>query len=229
MINFKSVLAFGDSNVAGLELARGVEEMTEEYRTGKATVDELDLPGKLLAFPQIVADHFDVPCYNYAMSGGSNNRSLRLLTQAVIDHPDSLALFGYTSTDRNEIYYPKGGFGCDMDNFLQIGVQWGDRFDMPANKHYLQILYPYNNLKSMMFCVDSICRLYTKKYLHIPLFDEEIPKMNNIINFGGATNYHSWAHHNNFTTTKNYHHGIDAHTELAKLIIKEITFNVNNS
>ncbi len=120
---FESVLAFGDSTPAGCELAGNLEKFrTKEYKTGKVSIEEVDSPGKLLAFPQIVADHFNVPCYNYAMTGGSNDRSLRLLTKAVQDHPNSLVLFGYSWTDRTEFYYPPGGIGCDNDNFSKLDL-----------------------------------------------------------------------------------------------------------
>ena len=102
MKHFESVLAFGDSHVAGCELAN--KYSLEDYLSGSITIEQADASGKELAFPKLVAEHLNVPCYNYAMSGGSNPRSLRLLIQAVQTHPHSLVLFSYTSTDRSEMY-----------------------------------------------------------------------------------------------------------------------------
>jgi hypothetical protein len=115
-------------------------------------------------------------------------------------------------------------FNNTEDNILKYDIQ---KIQNRFNDIFPHIANTYNYIEKYNIAI-PIAFDYTKKYLHIPLFDEEIPEMSNIINFGGTTNYHSWAHHNNFTTTENYHHGIDAHTELAKLIIKEITFNVTN-
>jgi hypothetical protein len=225
MTSFESVLAFGDSQVAGCELD-GVWSKrirSREYLTGQVTTEELDAPGKLLAFPKIIADRFGVPCYNYAMTGSSNHRSLRLLTQAVQDHPNSLVLFGYSETARNEFYYPEGGIGCDNDNFFQAGPE---NFDTHVNRKYLEILHPYNNLKQIMFCVDSICRLHAKDFLHIPLFGknwgDEVPKADKLLDFGDCKNYEEWAFKNNFKILE-FHFELGAHTALAELIIQKIT------
>jgi hypothetical protein len=224
MINFESVLAFGDSTPAGCELDGNLEKFkSKAYKTGKVHLEDLDEAGKLLAFPQIVADHFGVPCYNYAMTGGSNDRSLRLLTQAVQDHPNSLVLFGYSETIRTEFYYPEGGIGCDKDNFFQAGPE---NFDTHMNRKYLEICHPYNNLKELMFCVDSICRLHAKDFLHLPLFGkhwgDEVPNVANVIDFGDVKNYEEWAFKNNFSMLE-FHFELATHKALAELIIQQIT------
>ena len=223
MINFESVLAFGDSNVAGCELAGGLEKFrTRAYKTGNVSIEEVDAPGKLLAFPQIVADRFNIPCYNYAMTGSSNDRNLRLLTEAVQEHPNSLVLFGYTWTDRTEFYYPNGGIGCDKDNFFQAGPE---NFDTHMNRKYLEILHPYDNLKIMMFLVDSVCRLHAKYFLHLPLFNHknlsEIPEVSNLVDFKPSNNYEIWAIEQNFSRHE-IHFGVDAHEAIAEKIIQKI-------
>jgi hypothetical protein len=225
MISFESVLAFGDSNVAGCELAKPLDETfrTRAYKIGKVTAEELDAEGKVLAFPQRVADHFNVPCYNYAMTGGTNARSLRLLTQAVVEHPNSLVLFGYGTTDRMEFYYPDGGMGCDKDKFFQAGI---NNFDMHLNRKYLEIYHPYNNLKQLMFCVDAICRIHANNFFHVPIFAydnaDEIPDVPNLIDWGNdAKNCEVWAMKNNFVKFE-FHYGIDFHEAIADLIIQNL-------
>jgi hypothetical protein len=221
--NFKSVLAFGDSHVAGCELA-GYGGL-DDYLNGKMSLEELDAPGKEFAFPKIVADKLNIPCYNYAMSGGSNARSLRLLTQAVQDHPNSLVLFGYTCTDRTEFYYPDNGnfIGRDKDNFIQAGMQWqGFNMGHPVNDHYLEILRPYNNLNQLAFIVDNICSMWAIDFLHLPLFQEELHEVENLFNFEGHRNYLNWCEANNFKKLPYQHYDHDAHSRLAKLILEQL-------
>lgn len=223
MKNFRAVLAFGDSHVAGCELSNTYS--LDDYTSGKITIEQADSAGKELAFPQIVANELKVPCYNYAMSGGSNARSLRLLTKAVQDYPNSLVLFGYTSTDRSEFYYPdEGNFvGRDKDNFIQVGAQWdGIKMKHPINKEYLKIARPYNDLNELMFIVDSICTGWATDYIHLPLFPEQVPNVENLFEFEGQGNYLDWCKYKGYKQLAYYHYGQDAHNELAKLILKEL-------
>jgi hypothetical protein len=224
---FESVLAFGDSHVAGCELA-GYGGL-QDYSSGKITLEELDSPGKEFSFPKIVEDKLKVPCYNFAMTGGSNARSLRLLIDAVQKYPNSLVLFGYTCTDRTEFYYPdKGTFlGRDNSNFIQTGMQWeGDIKGVrqhPINDIFVkEILRPYNNLKELMFIVNSICTLYTKDFLHLPMFPEQLTATDKLFSFEQQENYLSWCKHNNFKQLPYLHYGQDAHNALADLIIKDL-------
>jgi hypothetical protein len=219
--NFNSVLAFGDSHVAGCELANKYN--LDDYLSGRITIEQADASGKELAFPKIVADAFGIPCYNYAMSGGSNARSLRLLIQAVQEHPNSLVLFGYTNTDRSEIYYPSGGLGCDVSNFLQLGMQWDGVFKNPINDFYIKNLHPYNNLNELMFCVDNICAGYATTFIHLPLFPEEVPDVDNVFTFENHKNYLDWCKAKEFKKLQHFHYGQDAHNALADLIIKDLS------
>lgn len=223
MKNFRAVLAFGDSHVAGCELSNRYS--LKDYTSGRITIEQADEAGKKTAFPQLVADQLKVPCYNYAMSGGSNDRSLRLLIQAVQDYPNSLVLFGYTSTDRKEFYYPDQGnfLGRDKDNFIQVGMQW-DGVDMkhPINKAYLKMMRPYNNLKDLMFIVDNICTGWATNYLHLPLFPETVPNVDNMFDFESQGNYLDWCKYKGFKQQPFYHYGQDAHNALAELILKEL-------
>lgn len=229
MKHFQSVLAFGDSHVAGCELSN--ELSLDDYTSGKVTLEEADAPGKKLAFPQIVADALKLPCYNYAMSGGSNARSLRLLIQAVQEHPNSLVLFGYTCTDRTEFYYPDDGtfLGRDKDNFIQVGLQWEGpikRAGMlhPINDVFIKnILRPYNNFNELMFLVDNICTMYAADFVHLPLVSEKFDPVDNVFDFEGHGSYVKWCIEKKFKQLPYLHYDQAAHNELAKLILKEIS------
>ena len=222
---FQSVLAFGDSHVAGCELSNDVT--LEDYTSGKVTIEEADASGKRLAFPQIVADALKLPCYNYAMSGGSNARSLRLLIQAVQEHPNSLVLFGYTCTDRTEFYYPdKGNFlGRDKDNFIQVGLQWEGQIKRagmknPINDVFINnILRPYNNLNELMFIVDNTCTMYATEFLHLPLVTETFTPVDNVFDFEGHGSYVKWCTEKKFKQLPYLHYDQEAHTKLAQLIL----------
>lgn len=227
MKHFHSVLAFGDSHVAGCELSD--KYSFEDYTSGNISIEEADASGKEFAFPQIVADRLKVPCYNYAMTGGSNDRSLRLLIRAIQQHPNSLVLFGYTCTDRTEFYYPdKGNYlGRDQDNFIQVGMQWKGKVEKsmphPINDLYVnEILRPYNNLNELMFIVDNLCTGWATDFLHLPLFPEGVSEVDNLFNFEGHENYLDWCRAKGFKQLPFYHYGKEAHQELAELIIKDL-------
>ena len=224
MKKIKSVLAFGDSTPAGCELAGPLEQFrTRAYLTGKKTIEELDAPGKLKTFPQKVADYLNVPCYNYAMSGGSNDRSLRLLVKAVQEHPDSLVLFSWGRPDLTELYCAEGGIGCDKDNFFQAGT---DNFDSELNKKWVDIYQYYNHLDEQSFCVDAICKLHSADFLQIPLYlkrtqPDYVPSNNNWLMFGRHTNAEDWAIEKQCTRLE-IHYGEDFHVALADLIIQTL-------
>lgn len=225
---FQSVLAFGDSHVAGCELSN--QYSLDDYLSGKIDIEEADRPGKELSFPKIVADQLKIPCYNYAMTGGSNSRSIRLLTQAVQEHPNSLVLFGYTCTDRTEFYYPdKGKFlGRDKDNFIQVGMQWRGKIENqklknPINDLYVdEVLRPYNNLKELMFIVDSVCTGWATDFRHLPLFPESAPDVDNLFDFENCGNYLDWCAFKGFKQLPYFHYGQEAHQQLAELILKDL-------
>jgi hypothetical protein len=230
MKTFESVLAFGDSHVAGCELSD--ISLLDQYLAGKITLEEADAPGKELAFPKIVADFLNVPCYNYSITGGSNDRSIRKLIEAVQLHPNSLVLFGYTCSDRKEFYYPDEGLflGRDNDGFIQTGFQWeGEISKLPSKishpinhlfvRHFLR---PNNNLKQISFIVDSICKKNSSYFLHLPLFPEKLDSVENLFGFEGKGNYLDWCEHNNFAKGPYLHYGIEAHQKLSELILKEI-------
>lgn len=230
MKKYNSVLAFGDSHVAGCELTNGQE--LSQYLNGDITIEQADAPGKKLAFPQLVAQELGVPCYNFAITGGSNDRSIRLLAKALQVHSNSLILFGYTCTDRKEFYYPDNGnyLGRDKDKFIQVGMQWQGMIDSvvknstmthPINDMFVEkILRPYNNLKELMFYVDAICTIYALDFVHLPLFPENYLAVNKLFDFEGYGCYTKWCEANQFKQLPFLHYDQDAHKALAKLIVK---------
>lgn len=227
MKNYESILAFGDSHVAGCELLTN-NSTYDMYLRGDISLEAADVPGKMLAFPAIVAKALGIPFYNYAMTGGSNQRSMRILGQALRNHPNSLVLFGYTSPDRNEFYYPgKNLLGHDEDQYLQVGMQWygpiekdikGTKLHNPINDTYVkQFLHPHNNIDSMAWLVDIAC----KDVCHLML-NHTTSSFDNWFDFEGHTNYKDWAEERNFTKMPYLHYGRDAHEALAQLILKDI-------
>ena len=73
-----------------------------------------------------------------------------------------------------------------------------------------------------MFIVDSICNMWATDFLHIPLFPEGVPDVDNLFDFNGHENYLDWCKANEFTQLPFYHYGQEAHTALAQLIINTI-------
>jgi hypothetical protein len=225
---FESILAFGDSHVAGCELSDEISLL--DYTSGKVTIEQADAPGKQLAFPQLIANKLSIPCYNYAMTGGSNARSLRLLQDAVQLHPNSLVLFGYTCTDRTEFYYPDEGnfLGRDADNFIQVGMQWEGNIKKTSMKHPVNDVYvktllrPYNNLNQVSFYVDNVCTLYAKDFIHLPFFPEDFPEVDNVFTYEGHTNYLDWCKAKGFKQLPFLHYDQQAHETLADLILDNL-------
>ena len=78
---YDCILSFGDSHVAGFELFS--DSALADYLQGKITLEQSDSYGKSLAFPKILGDRLGIPCYNFALSGGSNSRSIRLLIKSL--------------------------------------------------------------------------------------------------------------------------------------------------
>jgi hypothetical protein len=186
---FDSVLAFGDSHVAGFEITDPIP-LLEQYQNKKITLEELDTENKKFAFPNIVAEKLNIPCFNYSLTAGSNNRSLRLLPQAVLEHPNSLVLFCYSSVDRSEFYRPENDnfYGKDLYGYLQVGMHLyhppesaKDEFTnsmkktmkMDINDFYVENILTVekdeNNILNLMFYVEQICKNYSKDFRHLLL------------------------------------------------------------
>jgi hypothetical protein len=228
MRNFKSVLAFGDSHVAGCELSNDIS--LSDYLSGQVTLEQADAPGRKLAFPAKVAEKLNIPCYNYALTGGSNARSLRKLISAVQEHPNSLVLFGWTCNDRHEFYYPDAGdfLGRDDDNYVQVGMQWygliqsvPSKIRNPINDVFVQqILRPTSNIDDLKFIVDNIATLNTMQIRHIPLFPESMfADMDDVIDL---PNFVDWADEQGYERLPFLHYGQAAHDALAKIILESL-------
>lgn len=227
---YKQVLAFGDSHVAGCELAD--PDAVNKWATQDRRFDDA---GKLLAFPQLVADRLGIPCVNVAMSGGSNHRSLRLLTHMITEWPQSLVLFGYTHVDRSERYWPQGGVGVDDTGFLQLGTQWCgvERWVRPQlrytlrdlqelNHDYIKNLVVYDDLPELTVLVSSVCQAHAAGYLHLPLCTGTAIDHAHTVDFGGETNWHDWAVRRGFRQTQNQHFELAAHTAVSELIVSQL-------
>jgi hypothetical protein len=233
----ENVLAFGDSFVAGAEINLDWYHKFNLYITGNLNYNLLDECSKPYTSPDKVAKYFNVPCYNFAITGGSNDRSLRILTNEVTKYKNSLILFGYTSTDRKEFYYPDSGnfLARDNDNFIQVGMQWEKDKDEvknatikhPFNHDYIEkIARPYNNLYQTMLCTESIARINGHMIIHIPLMFEILPDtISSILPFGDYNNYYDWSRANQFEEGKWGHFKEESHIALAKHIIEYIEIN----
>lgn len=166
-MNYHSVLAFGDSTTAGCELIKDSIDWGET---------------KKLSFPNQIANHLNIPCYNYAWPGGSNDRSLRLLPEALIEHPNSLVLFTYTSFDRTEIfttvdYMPQ----VKNEGYTGLGACWScvntHNDHQKLNDLYLRNFYEnpdsFNRYKlyNTMLMVQLLCEKYSQNYLQIFLYN----------------------------------------------------------
>jgi hypothetical protein len=192
MKNYESVLAFGDSHVAGCEIIDD-HVLYQKFLIGDIPLSAVDEANKTRSFPNYVAKQLGIPCYNYSMSGGSNDRSMRLLPQALIDHPNSLVLFGYTSSDRVEFYYPDKGLflGRDDDDYLQCGMQWynaavsknatGAGMTHPINDLFVEKMLrakqkDYTKTTNQMFYAEHACKSFDSDIRHIFLFPELFKK-----------------------------------------------------
>ena len=227
-MNFDSIVAFGDSHVAGAEIIDGIWNNLGLHRR-MIQSDELTKP---LAFPALVAQHFNVPWYNYAMSGVSNQRNLRKLTSVIHQHPNSLILYGYTSSTRQEFYMPNGEKFLVRDgDFVQfLPNMLGTTVDRQQDMYSLYYTKFYNyrsHLAEFMLCVDSICQTHAAGHVHIPMYpevkDAELsPLIKNVLEFDQNDNYLDWCTAKKFTMKPYTHYGHEAHQALAELITQYI-------
>lgn len=248
-MDIRSIIALGDSHTAGCEL--GADMFLKDYIEGKISLEDIDRQTKHLAYPQYVADQLGVPCYNLSMSSGSNQRSFRLLPQALLDHPDSLVLFGYTDKNRTEFYYPDPGLfiGRDNSNYIQSGIQWYEKnngiislarktgMTHPFNEFFVENILrcsgeDHSSVLNMMFYLQQAC----KNILHIFFFDNlydnlhplnQLLDVNNILNFSGTSNsgygqYQEWASNQGFNKLPAGHYDIRAHQALGEMILKHL-------
>lgn len=233
---YESVLAFGDSHVAGCELLG--QQLVTDYITGLLSLEDMDRQTKPFAFPNLVANTLGVPCYNYALSGGSNERSLRLLQTALAEHPNSLVLFFYTEPHRRELYYPDAGnfYARDDTDYIQLGIQWsGDQFrnnkkKHPINKYFVEDMLRLNNegVGNCLFYVDQACKNLAADYRHIFGFSDifnTVPNvdLSKILNLGeGYGDFNSWCLAQGYEKLPLHHFNQEAHRAFADLILLEL-------
>ena len=161
-MNFDSIVAFGDSHVAGAEL------------DGPQSTDVKDQ-----AFPAILGKRWNVPVYNYSWSGGSNDRSLRLLPEKLLQHPNSLVIFFYTDFSRNEYVTPDldDTLATDDTGYSPLGVCW-DHDCIAAttrnlsNSYYKNFYHDtlhYNNYReyNTILTVQLFCEKYARDHVQI--------------------------------------------------------------
>jgi len=229
MKKFNSIIAFGDSFVAGTELCTDeqVEEVYNKIKSGLYPVDEIDDITKPNSFPNLLAKKLNIPCHNYAMSGSSNNRSIRKLISATKIHTNSLILFGYTSPDRSEIYYPVEGpcAGRDSDMFLQLGIHINNHgINFELNQTYIRdFIYPHNNINEFIICAEAIAKYTSNQIIHLPVFGDYVHEpLPNIFKFQGYKNLIDWATFNRFSRLRHGHFEQAAHNALADLLFQQL-------
>lgn len=229
MKQFKQILAFGDSFIAGTELNEDSFDTFVNIIVNRLSFNDVDNITKKLSFPAIIAEKLSLPYYNYAMTGGSNDRSVRKLIEIIKQYPDSLILFGYTATDRKELFYAGEGnnFGKDSDNFIQLGIQFDypkANLVYPLNRAFVEhFSYPYNNIDQTITTVEAIVRMYNATVIHLPLFKENISvEFDNIYDFEGHQNFNSWGDSLGFKRTRYNHFPIEAHKKLANNLVSYI-------
>jgi len=168
-MKYNSVIAFGDSTTAGCELIH----------------NSLDWDAtKQHSFPNLLAKKLNIPCYNYGWPGGSNDRSLRLLPEKLLEHPDSLVLFTYTNFDRTEFFISGQNHEEDgpdnKDQYRPVGINWlvvdTVKKHKDLNSLYLKHFYEsrigFNNYKeyNTLLTVQLFCEKYSKNYFQIFLY-----------------------------------------------------------
>ncbi len=169
-MKFSQVLAFGDSTTAGCELIPGSEDWEAS---------------KKLSFPNKLADLLGLPCVNYAWPGGSNDRSLRLLPEALLKYPNSLVLFTYTSFDRNELFTLDPTFPqIRSEGYTGLGACWTivdtNKQHQQLNRLYLENFCvdtaKYNRYReyNMLLTVQLLCQAYASNFLQIFLYNRTI-------------------------------------------------------
>jgi hypothetical protein len=229
MKKYKSIIAFGDSFVAGFGLDEDVKKNFRQF----TSILEMDQHTMQYAFPHRLAAHLDIPCYNYAMSAASNLRSLRKLYDILssCDVQNSLILFGYTSTDRHEFYDHNlvpgvfKYFNQDESNFLLVQTDLinnkeGFKLHPESELHARCLGSDYQSVGQIMFYVDAACYRYSVDCVHIPCLPfkkEFVPK--NLFSFDGHDNFVNWCKHNNYRQLSCKHFERAAHEKFATLLI----------
>ncbi len=233
--------------MSGTELDGRWPEYKNLLEDGKLSITEMDNLTKPLAFPSLIADELNVPCYNFAMSGGCNERSLRLLIDNIDKFPNALVLFGYTSHIRKEFYYPLKGNDLIKDDtdFVQVGSianTWHGHASgkKVRDQNFLSDIFlkyfahEYDNTSSIALSVECIVKYFLCNVIHIPLLKaksifelkKKLPEIN-IYDFNGKRCFQTWYTVSKFELHDYGHPRREAHIELAKNIVKYINADKN--
>lgn len=224
------ILAFGDSNVVGDEL--GDRDFFSEWLSlpdkdrsqgrGYRLRKYKDSVTKQYAFPATLGKLLGVPSYNFAMSGGSNPRSIRKLLEQVDRYKNALIIFGYSHYSRTEFYFPHyESMLKDDDHFLQVNAH---NPDTKIEKFYLkEYYYPYNNNRQTAMTAQAVADAFGHKIVHINFFDQELNyKLDTLYDFEGQHNFDKWIDFNNFIRLPHGHVEQKGHDALAHSIFKYV-------
>jgi len=216
-MTYSQLLAFGCSHVAGCELIPMPPQWFADY----------DSVCKPLSFSNQVADRLSIPCVNWAMSGGSNARTLRLLARELEGQSPSIVIIGWTYTDRSECYWPDPGQwpSRDQDLYLQLGSQWLDMpdCDTAANRAYIQHIWrPNPTLATLHRCAQALCQQGGHQLIELIMTDEPDLHTPWAMRIEGRPNYPQWLRDRGFACGP-WGHGLeDAHEALADLLVKAV-------
>lgn len=166
-MKYQQVLAFGDSTTCGCDLLPGCVDWEQT---------------KPLSFANKLADQLGVPCVNFGWTGGSNDRSLRLLPEALLKYPNSLVLFTYTAFARTEFFTLDATLPqVQSEGYSALGINWRNsgtnHRHQQLNELYLKEFYEspddHNRYKAynMLLTVQTLCEQYAQDYLQIFLYN----------------------------------------------------------
>jgi len=168
MKKFKQILAFGDSTLTGMGF-----DPADIWRWDDTT--------KQSTFPNQLARMLDIPCINTSIPGASNDRSLRLLPEALLTYPDSLVLFCYTFNDRTEQFHSHKSMH-NFNYYLPINPvqrETTNTIKLESIAHYYKYVFDDNidnhnryTMYNMLLTVQTLCEKYAVDYLQLFMMNE---------------------------------------------------------
>lgn len=214
---YHRVVAFGCSHVVGCEI--------QPYLGGQ--IWDYDQHCKPWAFPQELAQKLQMPCSNWAMSGGSNDRSLRIFSREAARMPASIVIFGWTWTDRREFWWPDQGTWPtrDPDGYLQVGSQWADieLGQNQANRAYIRDIWrPCSDLTWQHHCVRALAQAHGHLLIELAFTNEPDLVCPGAEPIEGHSNWISWIEARGFARGPRGHALALAHQEMAEILHQRI-------
>ena len=167
-MNYSHVLCFGDSTPSGMELIHPFDPTT---LAGWSCTKQLRYPNQL-------SNMLGIPCINLAEVGYNNDRSLRLLPEALLTYPNSLVLFNYTYWNRTEFFTLNPKLPqLVSEGYVPLGTNQisapGSDDHKHMNEMYLKYFYEnpdgHNRYRqyNMILTVQLFCEQFSKNYLQI--------------------------------------------------------------